>query len=846
MFDFLFGRSANKRKAPHSPDAGPGFSQQKTDEIARQEALSRAEQFSGDEPAAIAFILECQFADARLKAAEHVRCRQALEQVRSAMLNIDRRVTKLMQTRLETIQKLENQEKNANLFIATAQRLAQEPHLTPNLAADLDRQWQSLGAVAAPLQQAFDSVRQEIGFRLAAQTSLQRTVRDALAKVRQVSSSSDSMTPAELGEMLDRLTEVIGECVSSRELFSLPKNLLATYEQEFTRLKQLQSAHAQSHQWRLERQQALAIWEAEPVATLDRKAMERQWKNMPPLEEADMAPFKARFDALLQQISECDRAQQKDPFIEIGAEKPQFSELLNKMERALQEGSLQAAVEHDAKLRTLALKAAQPDAAQTERLNQARSELNRLQDWAKWSGRVSREELLKSVEELPARSLPLDELASRVAEARKTWKLLDSASGAAPRIQWQQFDAACNLAYAPVAERSRKLADERAQKTAAAQAIIDKVREFAAGANLDSSDAGGADWKNIASFFRHTQQSWRQLGPIDRKEKKRLDADFDHAMQMLQKPLRQQWQAESMRRERIIDEVCAIDPRDRTAADTIRQLQERWQESARALPLGNKEEQELWRRFRTACDSLFALRKEASDAAGEERRKNLRAKEAVCSMLEAALDDPAEGLAAVLRDTTAEWNGIGPVPNADDRAVHERYRAAVSSVQARLDIAGSEEKQANYQALCEKLALCQAAEAAVVGNVDPNEASWNLHWMVLPPLAGRQESMLRARFDAAINAMNLSDSLYASMLQANNAMLRQELLRLEIIFGLESPAELSADRMKMQIEVLQNSLGGNKEEARSARLDILCSLPAFADEQTAMRMAELLQKTGGS
>lgn len=842
MFDSFFRLSA-KRKDTNAPESREASERAAQKDEAKQAALRQAEALAGDEQAAVGFILACGFADARLMAAEFIQSRQALEQVHAAMRNIDRRVARLVQARLESMRQRERTEQAASACIASARRLAMESALTPSQAADLDREWMSLSGVAPVQQQEFETVRREIAERLAAQTTLQRTVMDALAQLRRIAESPESLAADDLAQTLEDLAARIADCAVSREISSLPRNLLPAFEQEFQRLKLLQQEYEQRRQATSERLQALAGWEAAPAQELDAEQILSRWNAMSRIDGMDMAQLQARFETLLGRLPAREIARQPGAKAPAAQEKSaRSSDLLDALEQALQQGSLQQAVELVEKLRVINTGTGPLEAGQAERLSQARSELKRLQDWAKWSGRVSREELIRSVEDLPSLSLALDDLANRVSEARKTWKSLDAASGAASKAQWEQFDAACNRAYEPVAQRGREQAAERERNAQAAQALIAQAREFTGGVNPDDP---GSDWKGISAFYRRMRQSWQQLGQMERKERKRLDKEFEQAISVLKQALERQWQAETVRREQLIEEALTLDPAGRGTVDAVRRLQEQWQESARSLPLGSNEEQKLWKRFRQACDGLFAKRKEAADSAGEARRRNLLAREAVCARLEAALDVEVEAVPGLLAEASAEWGRIGPEPNDDQGAVQKRFRKAVAALQGRMDSAKAEARLASHRTLMEKLALCRMAESAVVGKSKPDLAGWKVHWQVLPQLDSRQENLLRARFDSAIAAMEAADTLYSAMLEANRAQLLEELLRLEILFGLDSPADFAQERRRIQMEVLQDSLAGNREPAGKERLFILCTLPATTDEHAAERIDQILRAGGG-
>jgi hypothetical protein len=94
MFEFLF-----KRPGENGPDQqalpaqnGPASEGAAAADGRRAAQAELARGLAGNEAAAIALILNCEFADVRLAAAEHVVSQPGLEQVQQAMRNTDRRV----------------------------------------------------------------------------------------------------------------------------------------------------------------------------------------------------------------------------------------------------------------------------------------------------------------------------------------------------------------------------------------------------------------------------------------------------------------------------------------------------------------------------------------------------------------------------------------------------------------------------------------------------------------------------------------------------------------------------------------------------------------------------------
>ncbi|WP_426193353.1 DUF349 domain-containing protein [Massilia sp. DWR3-1-1] len=530
-----------------------------------------------------------------------------------------------------------------------------------------------------------------------------------------------------------------------------------------------------------------------------------------------------------------------------GAADPLYLDHLAAMESALEQGSLHSAAEYDKALKDM--KGGKLNGAQAERLAHARAELKRLSDWARWGGNVSREELIKAVEQLRTQSLPMAELAKKVGSMRERWKALDTLSGAAPKSLWERFDAACSGAYAPAAAHFKQLAEERHNNAARAQALIDEASAQAANIEasaLDAASTAAIDWKQMAATVQRLRLAWSHLGAIDRKDKKQLDQQFAAALNIMQRPLEQQRKTEVGHREELIEQVASLDPAERGALDALRAAQERWQELARALPLERKAEQALWHRFRTACDAVFAKRKESASAADGERRAHQAAKDAISARLEdAAATIDAAGARKLLQEAASQWQAIGAVPRAAEAKIEQRYHAALGAVQAKIDDEKRAASIARASALRDKLRLCQQLEVALGGADGTLEdgASWQARWAALPPLAPEFDKALATRFQAALAALAGDRAAYVRKLEQNRPILLQEVLRQEIAAGIDSGSEFARERLKLQVEVLQSSLkSGQKGAGQSAQFEQLAAMPALADERTASRIEQLFAR----
>lgn len=903
MFSFLFKRKEAKAKSELAAKVvAQAVANQPTEaqEQARkgqkkQEAMQQAASFPGNEQGALAFILQCEFADARLQAAQEIHSQSALAQVLAALRNTDRRVAKLMQQRLEALQFQQQSTQRAEEALALAEKLLAAPQLLTNQLSELDSKWQALGKLPSDMPQVaqFGVLRAAIAQRLQAQAQLQRLCIDLNAKLKACLLDAPSIDEIKAAQGLLQEFNAVKNHV---ECANLPRHLMPEAEQAAQRIMQNIQTFEQVQASMLACHEALATWAAMSAESIEPGVLDQlsqQWqgllKQAPATSQAALqqqfleikrrltpAPAvavnhvdggdavtdatsadnneanKETATPLSPQLSPKPAREKKHPAKqvepthfskeEVLAASQQFAAALHGLEVALEQGLLQAAFENDKILRES--KAVKPKPEQAGRLMGLRAELHRLQSWARWGGTVSREELTKAVEDLPQQELNVLELAKKVGSMRERWRALDTSAGSAPRPLWERFDQACTIAYAPAAEHFKKLAVERAQHAEQAAELIQQVQAFAA--SHVSNESGEADWRAIASFCQKIDQQWHKMGSIERKERKRLDKEFAQAMDVLTVPLEQQRAIEVRRREELIVAVESLQAHDRGALDQLRQMQERWQEMAKALPLARKVEQELWQRFHTGCDQVFAQRKENAHQEQAERRQHQQAKEALCLQLEQVpSEETAKNLRELIKTIRQSWKEIGPVPRQAEAALETRFQQALDSVQQRIDAAARAVQEQQNNAQLDKLMLCIGLETALLAGTAATEAdtaNWAERWNALPKLAHEMEKLLAARWQNALHALGDAQrsAKLCAQLREKQADFANEVLRQEIVHGIDSPAEFSRERLQMQVQVLQSSLkSGVKGQEGQAKL-ALYSLAAAMDEAMLARLRKLL------
>ncbi|MCF0184181.1 MAG: DUF349 domain-containing protein [Bacteroidaceae bacterium] len=110
----------------------------------------------------------------------------------------------------------------------------------------------------------------------------------------------------------------------------------------------------------------------------------------------------------------------------------------------------------------------------------------------------------------------------------------------------------------------------------------------------------------------------------------------------------------------------------RATAEKLQALQQEWKQTG---PVPRKLSDELWKRFRGACDAFFSAKAEADKGTRGAEQENLAAKRSLIDELK-ALAEQAEGdVIAKVKELQARWNEIGHVPFREKDKVFGEYRA---------------------------------------------------------------------------------------------------------------------------------------------------------------------------
>lgn len=631
------------------------------------------------------------------------------------------------------------------------------------------------------------------------------------------------------------------------------RRLQRYFDEQRNAIEALEQALARQHdrtsrcRWLITRGEQL-LCQAGRIASADVQRLERDWQTLTKPAATDLQTrFERLISSLQQRLTDQTDAQ--------AVEQAALEATLGQLDQALADGELQQAIDlQEQAQRQLAENIGldrQRMADFQQRLQAFAPRIAQLRDWRRWGTNRSRESLIETVEQLIGTELEPAELAKQVQQARTHWKTMEGTDGKAPRALWKRFDQVCEQAYAPVRAWRTEQAEQRQRNLATRREVCERIEHQLAGLETESS----IDWRAVSRFEQKIQQQWQQSGPVDRRQHKVIERRYRAALERLRARLQPVLEDDLARRSQLIEQAEAlIDAEDsRYAVETIKRLQNEWQPRVLAT---RRREQMLWKRFRAACDAVFARREQDRAAQRAEQRTLRERQDEVIGAVEtlagrlADSGDSADQRYTALR---SEWDALTATGKPIERNDEQRFVQACQGFEQARERVKRRRTLHELQRLYRRAELCSRVERWVLEGVQPaadDLLRLRSDWSAEEPLDARSETAIRERFEQAMQALSSGASAdYRQGLEKALAVQQQHCLRLEILLGLESPAEFAEARLRFRVSQLTESLSEREQTAaittdwpaavvlvREARLS-----PAPADPVLTARWQRILE-----
>ena len=265
---------------------------------------------------------------------------------------------------------------------------------------------------------------------------------------------------------------------------------------------------------------------------------------------------------------------------------------------------------------------------------------------------------------------------------------------------WERFKNASDQINQARREYYDKLFEEQQNNYNAKVVLCEQAEELTAGKTVESVKENN----EIADKLTELLKMWKTIGPapvklndeVWERFKSTLDKFFTAKKEYFQQVKDEQMQNYNQKLNLAIQAEGIAERTDwKNATDEILNLQQEWK-AIGTVP--RKYSEQVWKRFRAACDKFFAAKAEYFSNIKEIEADNLKKKEELIEkiMNHEFGDDRAANL-DVIKDYQRQWTEIGFVPKKDKDRIYTAYREALDKRFAELKMNSEDVRRSSFR-----------------------------------------------------------------------------------------------------------------------------------------------------
>lgn len=379
---------------------------------------------------------------------------------------------------------------------------------------------------------------------------------------------------------------------------------------------------------------------------------------------------------------------------------------------------------------------------------EATSRFKEMQEWESWHNENDREALLEEMSALAQADADKETLAKLRGFASQ-WKSIGPVSAARLTEFREKFHTLFDEILAKCEPFVKEQEEERKQNLAAKEEICSQVEAL--------SNESDANWRDKYKSMQELQEKWKTIGMVPKENVQPLWDRFraaENAFYAKHKEFVKQ--EDVVREENYQKKILLCEKAEKLSESSdwnatsaaLRNLQNEWKEAG---PVPRAKSEEIWNRFRIACDAFFNRKRAHFEELDSAKAKNLEAKEALCAKLETLdLDSPES--ASIMESAEEEWQKLGMVPKDKVEEIRNRFNAILDKFAAQKAKADPEFQKAVDAAKVQKESIISTISSLIdsAGSNESVDTVKNLQseWKSLPR-CGTEEQALYQKFREA-------------------------------------------------------------------------------------------------
>lgn len=277
----------------------------------------------------------------------------------------------------------------------------------------------------------------------------------------------------------------------------------------------------------------------------------------------------------------------------------------------------------------------------------------------------------------------------KLQEMHEQWRLIGPVSPDVRDAIWDRFKAASTVINKRHQEHFEAIKAVEQANEASKVSICDKIDA------IDLSQINSVKaWDDATKVILAFQEEWRQLGVASKKVNNQLFERFRQSCNRFFSEKAEYFKSiRGEQNENLQKKIALCEKAEelststdwRKTTDILVALQNEWKTIG---PSSRKSSQQVWERFKAACDAFFKAKEEALGSERAAERANLEKKKEILAAMAALKEDIANATVKGVRELMNQWAEVGHVPMRDKDKIQTKYKELTDFFYEKLDMRG--------------------------------------------------------------------------------------------------------------------------------------------------------------
>ena len=331
-----------------------------------------------------------------------------------------------------------------------------------------------------------------------------------------------------------------------------------------------------------------------------------------------------------------------------------------------------------------------PQAKAKDLLENYQYHVEKFYDYIKINNEFRDMDFRKNLEAKTALCIKAEELAQQenvvnafkeLQKLHEQWKETGPVAKEHREQMWERFKSATSAINKRHQQHYEQLKESQKKNLEAKTLLCQRAEEIA-----DTIPDSSSEWNDLSKKMDQLQAEWKNVGFASKKDNQKIYDRFRAACDKFYGTKRDYYtnfknvmqDNYSLKVELCEKAEALMDSQDwKYATDQLIEFQKQWKKIG---PVERKQSDEVWKRFRCACDSFFENKAKYMDAEDQRYEENLRQKlEIIAQIRGYRMKNVREEDIRAMRDFQNRWNAVGFVPFKEKERIQKEYNGAMDA-----------------------------------------------------------------------------------------------------------------------------------------------------------------------